>query len=1208
MVFLRQQRWALGVGLIWLVCASAAPAVAQQQDGDQPEPAEASEEVASEQQDGEAAGAEDTDVERPDEGEAAEQAEEEPEDEVGRAVQAYQEAHGRYTREMNDYQATIDAIVETEYNQRVTKVNEVFDRKIRALESVERSQRAEAIAAFEEYLRRYPSTPGYTPDALFRLAELYFEKANDDYLIADEQYQNDLARYEAGEVADPPEFPQRDYTKTIALFEQLIDQWPDYEQADGAHYLLAYCKLQIGEEVEARDLFAQLIDDYPDSRFVAEAWIRIGEYWFAVAEDRQELAKAKHAYEQAMGFPGSKFYDKALYKAAWTHFRMDEFDQAIQEFKRLVRYSDEQEEKTGQSGSVLRAEAIQYIAVSLAEEDWDLDGAVDDDFGLPRVKKYLKGDEPYEREVLVQLVDYMFDNNRYEVAANMINYALDRYPRHRENPQLHERLILALIRDGKRDASFAERRNLLAHYGPDSDWYQFQDRVGREEAVRYADNLVRDNLIQSATWFHEEAQKLRNEAIMREDEQMLAVAQDQYTTAAASYADFLARYPNDKDIYQWNFYYAECLYYSEQYDDAYEQYRVVRELDIADNKYQEQAAFNAIKSIEFQMEQMARRGELPAKAVPGSGVEDAREAARQQEEVESDADDMADRDEQKRVIEAEPIPPMVVSYVTAMDRYVVLGLENDSDPGLDIKFAFQAGKLFYDFKDYDTARERFAWIVDKHPDNELAYLAGSLILETYRQEQDYQKLAMWAERLSEVIKGDQADAIKEEVRQFQLGAMFKSAEQLFAAKEYEDAAEEYLRLVNDAPDHQYAPKALNNAAVAYENIGKFESAMNLYERVYDDYSSDPLAGYALYRVAVNSERFFDFDNAVRTYRAFYDKYEGQNPPELEQMGFDISERRRNALRSAAVLTENLQRYEDAGRMYDQYIRAYPGAEDAEGAQWRAIQSWKKAGDADQMMRAIDTYRREYGTPEQTSRVLEAMMMVADHYADQGNRRQATRWYKDIIAEYEQRQPDPQSGANFYAAKASFSLAEYDFQDWRQIEIKGSVKQQGRLLNKKSEGQREITKTFQEVWEYGSLEWTLASSFRIGSLFQSFAEALYNVPIPFEEGSEEWDIYRMKLDDMVLPLEDEAIDYYEQTIAKAREEKVVNEWTKKTLEELNKFMPQEYPLYKEERRQITESAVTGNSFMSAEDYQRHVEGPEDTAFDEDYQAPGAQGDD
>ncbi|MGM0557311.1 MAG: tetratricopeptide repeat protein [Myxococcota bacterium] len=1101
-------------------------------------------------------------------------------------VQAFQKSYDRYAGEMKDYQGTIDSIVEAEYKKRVAEVNSKYDQRISALEAVERQRRLDAIATFQKFVERYPDREGYTPDALFRLAELYFEKANDDYLVADEEYQVKMAQFDRGEIPEMPEQPERDYGKPIAVFEQLIQDWPDYRMLDGAYYLLAYSELQMGNPERARDLFVQLVEERPDSDFVPEAYVRIGEYYFDYSDSPEGLRKAREAYESAIGFEDSKFYDKALYKLAWTYYRLDQFDRAIGEFKRLVEYSDEQKRKTGRSGSVLRAEAIQYIAVSLAEEDWNLDGAVDDEFGIERVRQYLDGDEDYNREVMVDLVDYLFENTRYDVAANVINLALGRYPRHPKNPELHEKLVLAYMRDGQTDKSFAERSKMIDYYGPESDWYELQERAGNEEAVRYANNLVRDNLIQSATWYHEQAQKLKNEAVVRENQQLLAEARQKYATAATAYERFLARYPNDKDIYQWNFYYAECLYYSGDYLPSYEQYRVVRELDIRDNKYQEVSAFNAIKALEFKLGELANQGEIPGKAVGAGATEEAAAVAQDQQSADTAQAEAAGEAGQENVeIRAEDIPELVTKYVTAMDRYIVLRLENNEDDLLDVKLAFQAAKIFYDFKHYPEARDRFAWIVDQYPETEYGTYAGSLILETYRQEKDYENLAKWAEKLEGVIKTEE---VLKEIEAFKLGARFKSAEKFFAEKQYEKAAEEYLRLVEQSPDYKFAPKALNNAAVAYENIGKYDSAMKLYERVYNDYPDDSLAGYALYRVAVNAERFFEYDKAIRTYKLFYDKYDDDDLGDLPIQNFSVPEKRKNSLKGAAVLSANLQRYSEASDLYRQFVRAYPNDEDAAALQWRAVQNLEKAGKTRESFEAIRTYRREYGTAANIDRVFEGMTKIADYHRDRGDRRDATTWYEDILETYESRDISQAEDANFYASKAQFMLANYEFDDWDKLKIEGSLEQQKKRLNEKLEGAKEVRKEFDKVFKYKNLEWTLAANFRVGSLYQNFATSLYDVPIPFEPGSEEYNIYITQLEDVALPLEDKAIARYEKNIETARDRKVVNEWTKKTLEQLNSYMPDKYPLYKEERRAVRHRTLSGASFLDAESYETRQE--------------------
>ncbi|MEZ4462108.1 MAG: tetratricopeptide repeat protein [bacterium] len=1086
----------------------------------------------------------------------------------------WQDALTRYTSEIVDYEGTVDSIVDAEYKKRVAQVNAAYDGKIRANEAVEREHRGDAIAAFEAFLQKYPSDQRYTPDALFRLAELYFEKANDDYLLADEAYQEQMELFQAGKAPAAPTDPIRDYTATMQTFRRLITEWPDYRLLDGAYYLLAYCELQMGNEMEARALFAELIVKRPDSEFAPEAWIRIGEFHF----DHNELELAKQAYIEAMKFPDSKFYDKALYKIAWTYYRQDNFDQAIKEFKRLVEYSDDLRDRTGQEGSVLRAEAVQYIAISLAEADWDLDGKKDEDFGLTRIRRYITGDKPYEREVLDQLGQYLFENTYYADAVDVYRFILAKYPQDRKNPEIHEQIILALLRDDRLESAFTERGMLNEFYGPKSDWYAYQQKAGNAEAIRYADNLVKDNLIQSATWYHSEAQKLRNEAEVRDDMDLKAQAKDRYAFAAKGYEDFLERYPNDKDFYQWNFYYAECLYYSEQYSNAHEQYRVVREMDVKNNEYQEVAAFNAVKSMELLMAEKVRSGELPAKALPQ--LEDARQTAKAQET----AREGDERGDQKRDIKAEPIPSMVDTYVTEMDRYVVLDLKNEEDKYLPAKFAFQAAKVFYDFSDFPTARKRFEWIINKYPENEVAYLAGSLYLETYRQENDFTGLANAAERLASVIQGEQAEAIRKEVREFKLGALFKSAEQLFADKKYEQAAEEYLRLLKEAPDTPFAAKALNNAAVAYENVKRFESAMRLYERVYKEHPKDPLAAYALYRVGVNQERFFDYDNAITTYELFYDKYKSKPQSEIDGTGldFNLDEKRGDALRSAAVLRENLQKYRDAAKAYERYAESYPSNPQAPEAAWRAIIAWEKAGDEAKMVKAIGTFNREFGgQASQGPRVLEGLMKIADLQESKRDTAKADKTYKQIISEFDSRGIQPGSPASYFAAKAKFMLVERKFDDWRRIKIKGSLNKQKQLLQDKIAGQKQLTADYEEVWGYKNLEWTMASSYRIGSLFQQFAASLYEVPIPFKEDSESYEVYRTQLEDIAIPLEDEAIRRYETTIAKAREEKIVNEWTKRTLEELNKYKPAEFPLYKDERQAPEFRTITGRDLLSVE---------------------------
>ncbi len=1097
------------------------------------------------------------------------------------ALRKYQKAFARYKRESQDYQKTVDGIVQSKYRQKVAEVQERYNRRIDELTAVERQRRTDAIASLKAFIERYPNNAKYTPDALFRLAELQFEKANDDYLIADEQFQEKIVQYERGKIPDMPSEPIRDYSPTIETFATLIEDWPEYRFLDGAYYLSGYCHLQMGQEEQAKNLFATLIEERPESEFIPEAWIRIGEYFF----DLNDLESAKLAYAKAMNFPESRFFDKALYKLAWTHYRQDEFEEAIQRFKELVEYSDEQMRKTGQSGSVLRAESVQYIAISLAENDWDADGITDEAFGLERVKQYLPGQQPYEREALVQLVEYLFESNYFGRAIRVSRYALNAYPMHPENPQLHEQMVLAMFRDDEMGQAFEERRQLGAFYGPGSDWYRAQENKGNVEAMRYASNLIKDNLIQSATWFHEQAQKQRDEAIVQQDEAMLAASKRKYELAAKTYAEFLRKHPNDKDAYQWNYYYAETLFYSDQFYDAYEQYRVVREMDLRDDEFfkiQETTAFNAIKSIEEVIEEKVAAGEVPGKLLPGGA----------QSEVEKVAESEAvDPDAGPAQITAEPLPPIARRYVTAMDRYVVLGLKNPEDPNLDSKFAFQAAKIFYDFNDFPEARRRFEWIIGNYASEQVGQYAASLLLETYRLEQDYDMLAEKAGEVQKLLPEGQGETIRQEIAEYELASLFKAAEKAYAEKRYEDAIEKYKEMMSRDTEQKYTTLALINTAVAYEALDKPGEAANYYERLYTEFPDDDFVPYAIYRVAVNTERFFEFDKATQNYLAFYDRFADEETPEEVRKAFSgnfiFREKATDALRSGAVLLENSQEYREAADRYVEYSERYPTKDDADDVFWQAIKSWEKAGNERRAVRGYEEYIDTHGSAQNSKKVFEALGAIADYHAERGDEREARKWYERTLEEYVTYQIKPGSPEAFWAAKSQFMLIEDEFEKWDSIQFTGSLKSQQKKLQEKIEGQKKLTSMYDQVYAYRSLEWTMAAGFRQGHLFQRFANTLYEADVPFPEGTEQWDVYRGKLDDIAIPLEDKAIENYVKIVEKARNEKIVNEWTKRALEELNKYRPSEYPLYKEERRATTDTASTGIPYLDSESYKKRA---------------------
>ena len=339
---------------------------------------------------------------------------------------------------VQDYRSTARMIVKRAYSDKAKQISAKYDPQIAFNDKEAKERRMDAIAMFENFLHQYPNDKRWTPDAMFRLAELYYEKSAEEFLDDDEAYKKAI------DSPNPPTTPppRVDYTPTIALYKRLLTEFPNYRLLDAAYYLLGFCLGEMGQEPQARQAMLALVcankfkpmdppdlpkfckpdkpDDDPyldckpvkDSKFIPEAWTRIGEFHF---DSPNELRLAIAAFKRVLEFKDSPYYDRALYKLAWSYYRDNRFPDAVRQFDNLVIYADKRKAAGQKVGSDLRPEAIQYLGVSFSEPDWDGDTVPDAETGLQRATAFYKGreDEPHVREVFQRLGDIYFDSTKY---------------------------------------------------------------------------------------------------------------------------------------------------------------------------------------------------------------------------------------------------------------------------------------------------------------------------------------------------------------------------------------------------------------------------------------------------------------------------------------------------------------------------------------------------------------------------------------------------------------------------------------------------------------------------------------------------------------------------------------------------------------------------------------------------------------------------
>jgi tetratricopeptide (TPR) repeat protein len=1044
-----------------------------------------------------------------------------------------------------DYKTTVKHIVQQEYTEKRKKATERYQAQLDGIEKDEKTRRLAAIQLFENFLGKYANDDRWTPDAMFRLAELYFEKANDEYLTATAQANT------SGAAVTP------DYQKTIDIYKSMIQRFPAYRLVDGAYYLMGWCLGEMNKDGESLQAMRALVcankykpldppappqpskgrgakveDPYigcepikSDSRFLPEAWTRVGEFHF----DNSELELAIAAYGRVIKFTDSPYFDKALYKLAWSYYRADNYPEAIKRFDELVVFSDKKKAESGQEGSDLRTESVQYLGISFAEKDWNGDSVDDPEQGLERIEKFYRGreTEPHVREIYAKLGDIYFDETEFFRAVQVYKKVLEKWPYDADNPKVQDKIVMAFERQRDFANALKEREALARNYGKGTEWYK--KNRDNKEAIDKAQDLAENALVSVAVNHHKAAQDLKKIclAAKKPDLKCIEKVSSEYAQAALAYEKYLEQYPNSKNTYEYSYNYAETLFFSGRFLEAATAYEKVRDSNL-DNKYAEEASFNSIKSYEKYVDQLTAAGKYAEPPLPALG-------------------------KTKTPVTPIDMPDFIQKLQNAYQVYTLKVPTSGRVPTMTYKVA----ETEFRYLRWDKARPMFEAIVQKYCKDDMGANAGNALVVSYAIDNDVDKGREWAEKFASMTCGSKEMATKTgaDLKKFIQSAKFKQADKLFADKKYEEAAALYINVVDADPKDPDADKALNNAAVAYENVKRFAAATKMYERIVNDYPTSKFLDDALFRTAVSYQRGFDFDTAVASYLRL-----------AEDKRFNDSPHHTEALYNAALILENDQLYQKSADLFKKYA-ADPKAkrDDAAEAFFHAGLIYLKMKDAGKTIATMRDYIRLYGNDSKgAKRNLEANWHIAEAYEMQKDKRQAFEQYKKIVGMGGM--AAPASDEAEYPAHAAFILAEERLPVVEKGKITGNAKTLGKSIEAFRKNVSDMVTEYNKVIAYKRANWMLASYFRIGYMFETFSKALLNAPCPPEVkklGPEACDVYREQIEQQVASVDEEAVKRYDVTLSKAGELGVSNEYTRMARDRAHNYKPDRFPLIKDE---------------------------------------------
>ena len=186
-----------------------------------------------------------------------------------------------------------------------------------------------------------------------------------------------------------------------------------------------------------------------------------------------------------------------------------------------------------------------------------------------------------------------------------------------------------------------------------------------------------------------------------------------------------------------------------------------------------------------------------------------------------------------------------------------------------------------------------------------------------------------------------------------------------------------------------------------------------------------------------------------------------------------------------------------------------------------------------------------------------------------SRRDLDKAYKDLETQVRayQRSGKPIDDVGDPLALVAFRAADEVLEKYKGVKITKADKpdQFKKTLQEKREAKEAVDRAYTEVVKLKSPEWAVASLFRIGEAGANLVKVIKDVPAPRGLTEDQGQLFKDKLEEMTLPIEEQAAQTMVLCLDKSAELAVFNEWTKRCLGYLEENRPNQYPKNTIDRR-------------------------------------------
>jgi len=980
----------------------------------------------------------------------------------------------------------------------------VLDKELKELlattEKKRDDKRLEAIGMLRQFLASNPG-PETRADGTFKLAELLWEEARRLYLIKMDDYSRALEKCsQAKGDCDQPKEPRIDLREAEALYRELHDKFPTFKRMDLVTYLIGFAAKEDQREDEAMDKFQEVITRFPQSPLYGDAWMMIGEHYFAATQ----WEKAKEAYSHIPQDAATS--DLATFKTAWCEWKLGNTDTAAKDFK-LVLDKAVEAERTGteaqrRRSASLRDEALEYLVVVFTE---------DKSISAQEVFDFLAsiGGERYSRDVMIKVAESYGAQAEWERSNEAYRFLIKMDPQSIKAADYQRDIVTNWNSALDPEKAQDEIKILLEAFGPNSGWAKEQkNREALDRSLATTEELVRV----TATNLHGEAQ--RREKLLK------LPPQNGCATTPPVPKDLLALYTRAADAYG-------------AYLDAFGQNKAAAEKAIEVRFFRAQILCFKVAKPEAAGDEFLAVG----KSAPvGQYHKEALLAAMNAYELARPKDTVGHTQ----------LYPVDKKFAEAVDLYATLF---PADPTI-VGVIFKNGQRFYDYGEYDEAIKRFGLIVTKYPKDPNAGPAGDRILSALNKAQDYENIENWARKLKSAPSFSSKDQ-QDRLTRLIVESIQKSGDKYFDAGKFEQAATFYLRVPKETSDGKVSAQAMMNAGAAYEKARLPEKAAGVYLDLAEKYgsASPDIAEKAAFAAGAVYEKVIYYDRAAKAYELVVDK-------------FGKGSKAADALFNAGVLRQALGQNDKAIAHYKEYAKRFAERKDAPDVAFNIGVVYQEAGQEGPAYQAFSDYARVYKSTGK--RIIEAHTRAGLMSFQLGQFKRAKEDFVAAEQLYKRATKDEKAAGKTWAAQARYYEGELVFREFDKISLDVKPSQLASALKQKAKLLTEAKNIYLSVADYQDARWGDAALYRIGQIFDGFAESLVNAPVPKNLPQDQQDAYRGALDEYVVQYQQNAVDAYNFGYQTVLKNQIYDEFTAKIRAALGKLDAKNFPPENEAR--------------------------------------------